>query len=120
VTARDHFALTAPVKLLERIATGGIQQPITPDDAAGFHRDKRLRYQTGKAINYLRRRQSGFRQNRDCRFKAEDASKEREATEDDALGLGQQCVTPIECRLQSLVPWQSRPPTQGEQREPTV
>jgi hypothetical protein len=120
VVMRKPFALAAFLELFARIGARRVEQPVARNSALDLRRDERLRDQAQKPLDYARRgefRAGGY--GGGC-LQAERAGEDRETTQHDAFGLGQQLVAPVERRPQRLVPRQGRPPSAGQQSEPIV
>src|SRR5580704_18210906 len=79
--------------------------------------DERLGDETRDTVDDSRRGDFGARGDDTRRLQAEAAGEDRQAMQHHALGLAEQFVTPIQCRLERLMPRQSRPTTPGEQME---
>jgi len=82
--------------------------------------DERLGDETRDTVDDSGRGDFGARGDDTRRFQAEAAGEDRQAAQHNALGLGEQLVTPVQCRLERLMPRQRRPTTPGEQTEPIV
>ena len=120
MSAREPFALAAFGEFFEPIGPHRVEQPIARDGAARHPSDERLRDQIGDAVHDFRRRDLGARNNRACRFQAEDAGEYRQAPQDHPLGLAQQLVAPVERRPQRLVARQGGAPAAGQDPEAIV
>jgi hypothetical protein len=53
MTPRQPLTLAALGKLLKRVSSGGVEQPIAPGDVLGIRRDERFGDQAEKAVGNL-------------------------------------------------------------------
>jgi len=108
VPVAQLILLTELGELLGAVLPDRVEQAVARDGAVDLRRDQRFRDQIGKAVDDFRRRDLRACHDRTGRLQAEHTSKDRQATQDRALGLGQQLVAPVERRPQRLVPRQRR------------
>ncbi len=104
VTLRGLHALATLVELLTRVSSRGIQQPITHRDRR-VQRHERFLDERCDDLRHLRRFQiiacDGYRV-----FKRKTADEDRDMQQHHLFPLGEQVVTPVECRAECLMPRQ--------------
>ncbi len=120
MASRCRVELAGLNELFERISPGGFEQPIAYRRAARIRGHQRFRHQVRNPIDDVRRRNLGIRYYGTRGLKCEAAGEDCQATQQHALGFGQQLVAPVKCRPQCLMPRQRRAVTAGEQLELVV
>src|SRR6201987_2398169 len=120
VGSYDLSELAAFGQFLARAGARRREQPVTHRRAGNINYSERLRAQVRHTIDDVRRGDLAARRDRSRFRQREAASEDRKATEDDALGLREQLVTPVERRPQRLVPRLRSAAPAGEQVETIV
>src|SRR5580700_7882354 len=109
----DPFSFSVLAKLFERVSTCGIEQSITRDGTLDVAHNQRLCDQAGKAVDRVQLGEVQARRYRSSSLQTELTSEDGEATQQDALGLGEQSVAPVERPPQRLLARQRGPSATG-------
>src|ERR1700693_161055 len=120
VASRCRVELAGLNELLERIISGGFEQAIAYCRAASVRSHERFRDQVRNAIDDVQRRNRVNCYYRTRSLQREAASEDCQATQQHALGFGQQLVAPVERRSQCLMTGQCGPAAAREEPEPVV
>ncbi len=90
VTRPDGFGLSGFAELLLRVLAHGLEQPVSRSAAGVFGSHQRLVDEQGELVEDLVALHLGVTGDGLCRVEVEPAEEDREPTEQNALGLGQQ------------------------------
>ena len=87
VAARDRFALSAPLNLLDRVGTGGVEQPEPWLGAADIRDNQGFRHQAGQTVYRIDACRRWVQCHRGGRLDREAAGKDAERPEEVLLVL---------------------------------
>ncbi|CFB04686.1 Uncharacterised protein [Mycobacterium tuberculosis] len=115
-----HIGLAGVAQFFQRVPTHRFQQPVPRAALAVVGHHQRLVYQQGQLIKHRKRIQVATGGDRPHRGEVEPADKWRQSPKQDLLGLGQQCMRPIDRGAKCLLALHRAPHTAGQQPETVV